>query len=182
MRHLSDPSLATAALNAGPSRLLRELEWMGFLFESMVVRDLRVYAQVLDGRLFYYRDNTGLEVDAVVELPDGRWAAFEVKLGSHPRVVDAAAASLLKLKSLVAGDGPVALGVITGTGDSLTRPDSVRQIAIGALRDRVSLRWASLVPTFGLSGRSQVEHRRQRATDAIVGQERYLERAGTGMA
>ena len=108
---------------------------MGFLFESLVVRDLRVYIEALDGRLFHYRDNTGLEVDAVVELPDGRWAAFEVKLGAHPRLVDAAAASLLKLNSIVSGDGPVALGVITGTGYSLTRPDGVLQIAIGALRD-----------------------------------------------
>jgi hypothetical protein len=70
-----------------------------------------------------------------VELPDGRWAAFEIKLGSHPRVVDAAAASLLKLKSVVAERDPVALGVITGTGYSLTRPDGVLQIAIGALRE-----------------------------------------------
>lgn len=133
VRHLSDPSLATAALNANPARVLREINWMGFLFESLVVRDLRVYAQQLDGRLFHYRDNNGLEADAVMELPDGRWAAFEVKLGSHPAVVDAAAASLLKLKAVVAGEGPAALGVITGTGYSLVRPDGVLQIAIGAL-------------------------------------------------
>jgi hypothetical protein len=135
VRHLSDPSLAAAALNAGPGAVLQEIEWMGFLFESLVVRDLRVYAQTVDGRLFHYRDNTGLEADAIVELPDGRWAAFEIKLGSHPRVVDAAAASLLKLKSVVAERDPVALGVITGTGYSLTRPDGVLQIAIGALRE-----------------------------------------------
>lgn len=133
VRHLADPSLATAALNAGPSRMLRDLSWMGFLFESLVVRDLRVYAQPLDGRLFHYRDSNGLEADAIIELPDGRWAAFEVKLGSSPAVVDAAAAGLLRLSSIVDGPPPVALGVITGTGYSLVRPDGVLQIALGAL-------------------------------------------------
>jgi uncharacterized protein len=69
----------------------------------------------------------------VVELPDGRWAAFEVKLGSSPAVVDAAAAGLRRLASMVDGPAPVALGVITGTGYSLVRPDGVLQIAAGAL-------------------------------------------------
>jgi len=133
VRHLADPSLATAALNANPARVLREINWMGFLFESLVVRDLRVYTQTLDGQPFHYRDSNGLEVDAVIELPDGRWAAFEIKLGSSPAIVDEAAANLLKLKALVAGEGPVAMGVITGTGYSLTRPDGVIQVAIGAL-------------------------------------------------
>lgn len=133
VRHLADPSLATAALNANPAGVLREINWMGFLFESLVVRDLRVYAQALDGQVFHYRDSNGLEADAIIELPDGRWAAFEIKLGSTPAIVDEAAASLLKLKSLVAGEGPVALGVITGAGYSLTRPDGVHQLAIGAL-------------------------------------------------
>lgn len=133
VRHLSDPSLATAALNANPVRVLHEINWMGFLFESLVLRDLRVHAQPLDGRLFHYRDNNGLEADAIIELPDGRWAAFEIKLGAHPAVVDEAAANLLKLKALVVGGEPVALGVITGTGYSLTRPDGVLQLAVGAL-------------------------------------------------
>lgn len=132
VRHLADPSLATAALNAGPSRLLRDLGWMGFLFESLVVRDLRVYAQPLDGRLYHYRDSNGLDADAIIELQDGRWAAFEVKLGSSPTVVDAAATGLLRLASIVDGPPPAALGVITGTGYSLVRPDGVLQIAIGA--------------------------------------------------
>ena len=113
--------------------MLREIGWMGFLFESLVIRDLRVYADDIDGQLFHYRDNNGLEADAIIELPDGRWAAFEVKLGSTPSVVDRAAAGLRKLSSLVAGDGPVCLAVITGTGYALTRPDGVVQIPIGAL-------------------------------------------------
>ena len=73
-----------AALNANPARLLRDLNWMGFLFESLVVRDLRVYAQALGGEVFHYRDDLGFEADAIIELPDGSWAAFEVKLGSSP--------------------------------------------------------------------------------------------------
>ena len=133
VRHLADPSLAMAVLNASPSRLLREVGWMGFLFESLVVRDLRVYAGALGGRVFHYRDSNGLEADAVVELPDGAWAAFEVKLGSSPAVVDGAAANLIRLASVVDGPPPAALAVVTGTGYSFARPDGVLQIAVGAL-------------------------------------------------
>lgn len=133
IRHLVDPALAAAALGATPARLLRDLNTMGFLFESMVVRDVRVYAQAQDAQVFHYRDEKGLEADVIVELPDGRWAGFEIKLGSSPEVVDAAAASLMKLAEKVAGEPPVALGVITGAGYGLTRPDGVLQIPIGAL-------------------------------------------------
>lgn len=133
VRHLADPSLAAAALNTGPDGLLRNLNWMGLLFESLVVRDLRVDAQPLGGRVFHYRDSLGLEADAIIELPGGNWAAFEVKLGSSPAVVDAAAANLLKLRDRVAGRPPVALGVITGAGYGFTRPDGVHQIPVGAL-------------------------------------------------
>ena len=133
VRHLADPSLATAALNANPARVLREINWMGFLFESLVVRDLRVYAGALDAQLFHYHDNNGLEADAIVEMPDGRWAGFEIKLGSSKAVVDEAAANLVKLRERVAGEPPLALGVITGTGYALTRPDGVLQIPVGAL-------------------------------------------------
>ena len=81
VRHLADPSLAVAALRAAPARLLRDLHFLGLLFESMVVRDLRVYAQATDAEVFHYREKGGLEVDAVVQANDGRWAAFEVRLG-----------------------------------------------------------------------------------------------------
>jgi hypothetical protein len=77
-RHFADPSLAVAALRATPQHLLRDLNLFGLLFESLVVRDLRVHAQAMEGTVYQYRDNTGLEVDAVVELADGRWGAFEV--------------------------------------------------------------------------------------------------------
>ena len=133
IRHLADPALATAALNANPKRLLSDLNWMGFLFESMVVRDLRVYAAALGGEVFHYRDNTGLEADAIIELPDGEWAGFEIKLGSSQAVTDAAAAALLRLRERVAGKPPKALVIITGTGFAFPRRDGVLQVPVGAL-------------------------------------------------
>jgi predicted AAA+ superfamily ATPase len=133
-RHFVDPSLALAALGAGPERLLRDLNLLGMLFESLVVRDLRVLAQPLDGKVWHYRDSYGLEVDAVVQLADGRWAAFEVKLGAG--LVDAGAESLLRFRSALdiqkTGE-PEVLAVICGTGFGYVRPDGVAVIPIGAL-------------------------------------------------
>ena len=132
-RHFIDPSLACAALRATPERLLGDLQLLGLLFESLVVRDLRVYAQAADGTVLHYRDNTGLEVDAIVETGDGSWAAFEVKLGQGQ--IDAAAESLLTFAQRVNTDkcgAPKALGVIVGTGYGYTRPDGVQVIPIGA--------------------------------------------------
>jgi predicted AAA+ superfamily ATPase len=129
-----DPSLAIAALRATPERLLRDLNWLGLLLESLVVRDLRVYAQALDAQIFSYRDETGLEADAVIETPDGRWAAFEVKLGLQE--LDQAAERLLRIKDRIdtstAGE-PLALAVITATGYGYLREDGVAVIPIGAL-------------------------------------------------
>ena len=82
-RHFVDPCLAAAALGASPQKLLSDLNFLGFLFESLVVRDLCVYAQLHDANIFHYRDNTELEVDAIVERNDRRWAGIEVKLGSY---------------------------------------------------------------------------------------------------
>lgn len=133
-RHFVDPSLAVAALRASPDRLLADLELLGLLFESLVVRDLRVLSQPLDGEVLHYRDNKGLEVDAIVQLTGGRWAAFEVKLGQAP--VDAAAATLVKFAAAVdtsAIGPPAALAVITATGYGYQRPDGVSVIPIGAL-------------------------------------------------
>jgi predicted AAA+ superfamily ATPase len=133
-RHLCDPSLAVAAMRATPDRLLRDLNLFGFLFESLVVRDLRVYAQASDAHVLQYRDNTGLEVDAIVEAADGRWAAFEVKLG--PSQVDEAATTLLRFAERVDTtkvDAPVVLGVIVGFGYGFVRPDGVAVIPIGSL-------------------------------------------------
>jgi predicted AAA+ superfamily ATPase len=133
-RHLADPSLAVAALRATPSRLLDDLNFMGHLFESLVIRDLRVYAQANDAVVLQYRDNTGLEVDAVVEAADGRWVALEVKLGAA--MADEAAKNLKKFAGRVDTEKcsePGALVVITGTGYGYIREDGVAVVPIGAL-------------------------------------------------
>ena len=134
IRHFVDPSLAVAALGANPDRLVRDFKFLGLLFESMVVRDLRVYGQAADAEVFHYRENGRLEVDAVVQAHDGRWAAFEVKLG--PRRVEEGARNLLRLAERVdqrVVGPPMALGVIVASGYGYTRPDGVGVIPIGAL-------------------------------------------------
>lgn len=133
-RHFCDPSLAAAALDSRPERLLREVDTLGLLFESLVVRDLRVYAQTMDARVLHYHDEKGLEADAVIELRDGRWGAFEVKLGLHQ--IDDAADALLRLAAKVDADHlgkPSVLAVVTGWGYAYRRPDGVSIIPIGAL-------------------------------------------------
>ena len=133
--HFVDPSLATAALRAGPGALLGDLEAFGLLFESLAVRDLRIYAQMLGGAVYHYRDSSGLEVDAVVELGDGRWSAFEVKLGGASSIDDAAA-SLKQLSAKVSVQRArdlATLNVLTAGAESFTRPDGVNVIALGHL-------------------------------------------------
>lgn len=133
-RHFVDPSLAVAALRATPDHLLRDLHLFGFLFESLVTRDLRVYAQAHDAVVLHYRDNTDLEVDALVQAANGRWAAFEVKLG--PGRIEEAAANLLTFAARVDTrrcGAPSALAAIVGTGYGDTRKDGVAVIPIGAL-------------------------------------------------
>jgi predicted AAA+ superfamily ATPase len=133
-RHFVDPSLAVAALGATPDRLLGDLNLLGFLFESLVVRDLRVYAQATDARVSQYRDSGGLEVDAIVEAGDGRWVAFEVKLGQGQ--IDDAAASLTRFAARIdttSSGNPALLGVIVATGYGYRRKDGVAVIPIGAL-------------------------------------------------
>jgi len=133
-RHFVDPSLAVAALRATPERLLADLNLLGFLFESLVIRDLRVYAQAADADVLQYRDSKGLEVDAIVEGLDGRWAAFEVKLDQAR--VDEAAESLLRFAGQVdtkrCGE-PAALGVIVPYGYGFTLESGVQVIPIDAL-------------------------------------------------
>ena len=134
VRHLADPSLAVAAVRATPARLLRDLDFLGLLFESMVVRDLRVYAQAADAEVFHYREKAGLEVDAIVQCNDGRWAAFEVKLGEGR--VDRGARNLLRLAERVDPERmgePAVLGVIVSSGYGYTREDGVSVIPLGAL-------------------------------------------------
>ncbi len=133
-RHFVDPSLAAAALRATPDSLYRDPNLLGLLFESLVVRDLRVYAQAADATVMHYRDNTGLEVDAIVEAADGRWAAFEVKLAAA-RIEDAAATLkrfAQRVDTRTCGD-PASLAVIVGSGYGFRREDGVDVIPIGAL-------------------------------------------------
>jgi predicted AAA+ superfamily ATPase len=135
-RHFVDPSLAVAALGTSPKRLLLDLNFLGFLFESLVVRDLRIYAQAADAKVLHFRDSSGLEVDAIVEARDGRWAAFEVKLGGS-KLIDEGAASLLKFSENVdtrKSGTPALLGVITATGYGYVRKDGVAVIPLGALK------------------------------------------------
>jgi hypothetical protein len=133
-RHFVDPSLALAAVGAAPERLLQDLEWFGQVFESLVIRDLRVYSQGLDGEVFHYRDDYGLEVDAIVQLRDGRWGAIEIKLGEGQ--VEQAAATLQRFAAQIDGSrsgSPAFLAVICGRGYGYRRPDGVVVVPIGAL-------------------------------------------------
>ena len=133
-RHFVDPSLATAALGATPERLLADLELLGVLFESLAHRDLCVYAQARDASVYHYRDNTGLEVDMVVEDRSGAWCAFEVKLGAGQ--VDNAAQKLLRFRDRVdlekVGE-PGTLGVIVSSGYGYLRNDGVAVIPVTAM-------------------------------------------------
>lgn len=133
-RHFVDPSLAAAALGAGPAALLRDLSLFGFLFESLVVRDLRIYSQPVRGEVRHFRDNKGLEIDAIVET-GASWGAFEIKLGGE-KAIDEAAASLLKFAGEIDVErtgGPSVLGVIVAGGYGYVREDRIQVIPIAAL-------------------------------------------------
>lgn len=133
-RHFVDPSLAVAALRATPECLLKDLKFFGFLFESMVVRDLRIYAQASDAKVSHYRDSSGLEVDAIIESPSGNWCAFEIKLGTAK--IEEAAANLLKFKEkidLTKCAEPGILAVIVNGGYGYMRKDRVAVIPVGEL-------------------------------------------------
>lgn len=95
-RHFVDPSLAVALLGASSQMLIDDLRTLGFLFESLCERDLRIYAEANNGELFHYQDYDNDEIDTVVRLEDGRWGAFEIKLGAHQ--IDDAAKSLIKIR------------------------------------------------------------------------------------
>ena len=134
-RHFVDPSLAVAALRTSPKALLANLEYLGLLFESLVIRDLRVYAQAADAEVFHYREKDGLEVDAIVEAADGRWAAFEIKLGE--RWVEEGAANLRRLAKRLATTEhglPAALAVILPSGYGYAGgTEDVGVVPVGAL-------------------------------------------------
>jgi predicted AAA+ superfamily ATPase len=130
--HFTDPSIATAALRVSSDALLLDYEAFGFLFESMCVRDLRIYSQPLDGTLSYFRNKNGHEVDLILELPGGEWGAIEVKLGG--KYVDEGAKNLLKLRDDIDAEHmkqPSFLMVLTAGQFSCERPDGVLVVPVG---------------------------------------------------
>jgi len=133
-RHFTDVSLSVAALGANKKSLLADLSLTGFLFESLVIHELRVYAQANDAKVYHYRDSSNLEVDAIVQKYNGDWCAFEIKLGTGQ--IEDAAANLKKFVSIL-DDKKVkaskSLNIITGTGISYTRNDGVNVIALASL-------------------------------------------------
>ena len=133
-RHFTDPSLAAAALGATPGILLKDTKTVGFLFETLCFRDLSVYMDALDGKVFHYHDKDELEADAILQLPDGKWGGVEIKLGQFE--FDYAASNLLKLKKKLAGetDPPSFLAIITASGGmAWQREDGVLVIPIDCL-------------------------------------------------
>lgn len=133
-RHFVDPSLAIGALGLSVDALKKDLQYTGFLFESMVIRDLRIYAEQHDGKVYHYRDSQALEVDAIIEFADGTWAAFEIKMGF--RAQDEGALNLLKLADRIdytKREKPALLAVITANGFAYRREDGVAVIPIGVL-------------------------------------------------
>lgn len=137
-RHFVDPSIGTAVLRLGPKDLTNDLQTFGLFFEDLVVRDLRVYAEALDGELYHYRDSSGLECDAVLHRHNGSYALLEVKIGGEERINEGAA-NLLTLASnidTVKMPAPSFLAVVIGVGKyAYRRKDGVYVIPIGCLKD-----------------------------------------------
>ena len=135
-RHLSDPSLAVSAMGLTPEKMMRDLNTTEFLFESLCERDLGIYAESIGGKLFHYRDSANREIDAVIELPDGRWGAFEIKLGTNQ--IDSASENLIRIRDYMkdrSDNPPVVLCIISGLSPiAYRRSDDVYVVPITALR------------------------------------------------
>ena len=136
-RYYIDPSIATAALGIGPKDLLNDLNTMGLMFETMCVRDLRVYAEYLDGEVMHYRDKSGLECDTVIHLRNGSYGLAEIKLGGQKLIEEGAA----NLKALAAKidttkmPAPSFMMIVVGTGDfAYRREDGIFIVPIGCLK------------------------------------------------
>lgn len=128
-----DPSIAVAALGLSVDKLKQDFETFGFFFESICSRDVRIYAQSLEGEVYHYNDSSGLEVDLIIELSDGRWAGIEVKLGENE--IEKAALNLKKLATIHKTKKPSFLMIITNTELGYQREDSVYVIPLGILKD-----------------------------------------------
>ena len=135
-RYFTDPSIATSAMGVGPDDLVGDLNTMGLVFETMAVRDLRVYAEALGGKVFHYRDKNGLECDAVIHLRNGKYGLTEVKLGGES-LVESGAKTLKALAAKIDTDkmeAPSFMMVLTGVGKyAYTRDDGVVVVPIAAL-------------------------------------------------
>lgn len=137
-RYYVDPSIAAAALGIGPNDLINDLNTFGFLFETLCVRDLRVFADALNGEVFHYRDKDGQECDAVIHLRNGKYGLIEIKLGGE-KLIEAGAESLKSMKNKIDTEkmlAPSFLMVLTGVGDyAYRRPDGVLVVPVGCLRN-----------------------------------------------
>lgn len=137
-RYFVDPSIATAALGVGPKDLINDLNTFGLLFETLAIRDLRIYAEAIDGEVFHYRDKNGLECDAVVHLRNGNYGLIEIKLGGET-LIEEGAASLKKLAGKIDTErmnAPSFMMVLTAIGAyAYQRKDGVFVVPIGCLKD-----------------------------------------------
>lgn len=136
-RHFADPSMACALLNLTEDKLINDLETFGFLFESLVIHDLKVYADSFNAKCYHYQDYQNKEIDQVIELEDGSWCAFEIKLGANQ--IDNAAKNLINIRDSILkdnGKAPSILCVICGlTTAAYKRPDGVYIVPITALKN-----------------------------------------------
>jgi len=135
-RHFTDPSVAVTVLGASPERLMKDFGTFGLLFESLCIRDLRVYAQALDGKVFHYRDSDDLEIDAIIHMNDGRWGAAEIKMSAND--IEKGVRNLMKLKEKVDTEKtgePSFMMILTSTERAYRRSDGVYIVPIGCLKN-----------------------------------------------
>jgi len=136
-RHFVDTSIACRALNISPNDLLNDLKSFGYFFEDFAVRDLSIYASTIDGEINHYRDNTGLECDAILRLPSNKWAAIEIKLGGE-KLIQEGADSLNRLKEKLLNKSdettPAFMMILTACGPLYKRPDGIYVVPINCLR------------------------------------------------
>lgn len=136
-RHFADPSIACALLNLTEEKLINDLETFGFMFEAMVERDLKIYADSFNAKCYHYQDYLNREIDSIIELEDGNWCAFEIKLGVN--AIDSAAKNLINISNSIKkdnGKAPSVLCIICGMSNAAyKRPDGVYVVPITALKN-----------------------------------------------
>ena len=136
-RHFVDPSIASALLNLSVDKLINDLETFGFLFEALVERDLKIYASTFNAKCFHYQDYSNREIDTIIELEDGDWCAFEIKLGANQ--IESAANNLIKIKNGIEkenGKVPKVMCIICGMSNAAyKRPDGIYVVPITALKN-----------------------------------------------